>query len=211
MKRIIIADDHAVVRTGIQLIMADSRDMVLARECSTGGELMRILKAESFDLLILDLHLPENEGGDLIVRIKKLYPKLPVVIFTMDTDDHIMIHKLQQGAAAFVSKETSPDKIVDILHEVFRTKRYITVDQSKKLMNFALDPDSGKDSVKLLTAREFQILKAIASGYSYDRIAEELKLSKNTIANHRAKMLHKLHLKNNTDLTRFAIKQEIIK
>lgn len=211
MKRIIIADDHAVVRTGMQLILSATSEFSIAAECSTGDELMRELKKNSYDLVLLDIHMPGTDSIEILKEIKKDHPGLPVIIFTMNNDDNYMIKTFQNGASAFISKDLPPETIVSIIKKTERKKRYLTDIQATKIAELTIDPSENQTSLSSLTTREYQVFQEIAQGNSYSDIAKKLSLSKNTIGNHRMSILKKLKLKNNTDLVRFAYKTGLLR
>ncbi len=210
MKKIIIADDHAVVRTGMQLILEETPELTIAAECATGDELIGLLEKDHYDIVLLDIHMPGKDSVEVLKEIRKKYPRLPVVIFTMNNEDSFMIKMFQNGAAAFISKDLPPENIVSSIKKVLNQKRYLTDEQAKKIASLAIDMEDHIPGVEDLSPREYQVLREIALGVRYDEIAQKLRLSKNTIANHRMNILKKLHLKNNSDLTRFAYKTGII-
>lgn len=211
MKRIIIADDHAVVRTGMQLILEETPDLTIAAECSAGEELLEKLKKETYDIVLLDIHMPGKDSIEVLKELRKRYPELPVIIFTMNNDDSFMIKIFQKGAAAIINKELPPEDIISIIREVIKKKRFLTDLQSEKIAKLTIDMKDSSSGIETLSPREYQVLREIALGSSYDEISNNLGLSKNTIGNHRMKILKKLQLKNNSDLTRFAYKTGIIK
>jgi len=210
MKKILIVDDHAVVRTGLQLILESTGDLMVAGECGSGYEVLILLEKEQYDLIILDIHIPGTDTIELLKILRKHYRAIPVVIFTMNTDDAFMVKLFQIGAAAYINKTLQPDKLIEILRKVLLQKRFITEDQAIKIANLSIDSTESPTGLESLTTREYQVFKLIASGKAYDNIADELGLSKNTLANHRMSILKKLGLKNNADLTRFAIRYEVI-
>lgn len=212
MKNIIIADDHAVVRTGLQLILEETDKLAITEECSTGDELLYKLSKNSslYDMVILDIHMPGKDSIEVLKLIRSTYRNLPVVIFTMNNEDSFMIKMFQNGASAFISKDLPPEIILDILLKVSEKKRYLTHEQAKKIADLTLDGEDRNPGPDQLSPREYQLLREIASGASYDEIAGRLNLSKNTISNHRMRILRKLNLKNNSDLTRFAYKMGIL-
>lgn len=211
MTKIVIADDHAVVRTGIQLILEDMDRMELVAECETGHELIEFLKKETVDLVLLDIHMPGSDAVQITQQIKKKYPNILVVIFTMNDDKYHMVKMFQTGANAFVSKQCSSNEIVDIINHVIKKKRYITSSQATQLADLMVDQTYGDRTPNILTPREFQVLMLIASGVEYSDIAFKLNVSKNTISNHRNHILKKLQLKNNSDITRYAYQSGLLK
>jgi two-component system, NarL family, invasion response regulator UvrY len=212
MKRIIIADDHAVVRTGIQLILDETEDMRVCCEACNGNELVAALIQETYDLLIMDASMPGKDGIDLLYDIKKLRPAMPVVVFTMNNDDNFAIRMIKAGAAAYINKETEPNSILMALRAVLLGKKYFTPAQAELLAELVSQPNNyAQLPHETLTDREFQIMFLLASGQKNSEIADKLNVSKNTIANHRTAILKKMNMENNVELTRYAIKHGIVK
>lgn len=211
-KRIIIADDHAVVRTGLQLILDDTADLCIVDEARNGQELLDKLKTESYDLIILDIAMPGKDTLDVLKEIKATKPALPVVIFTMNSDEVYAVRMLTNGASAFINKETKPLQIIEILRVVLNGKKFISQQQAQVLAEKFDSPQLLIDaSHKSLTDREFQIFCLLANGISKNEISEKLDISINTLSNHRNNILKKMRLHTNSDLTRYAIKSGIIK
>ena len=210
MTTIVIADDHAVVRTGLQLILENETGFDLTDECRNGDELIELLEQKRFDLLLLDVHMPGMDTMNIIEHVKRNYPSMLIVIFTMNDDKFHMVKMLQAGVNAFISKQSSPAEIVNILRQVVSKDRYVTTDQASELAELLIDSTSDKRDPSVLTPREFQVFKLLATGQSNKEIALKLNLSKNTLSNHRNHILKKLQLNNNSDITRFAIKNGLL-
>jgi len=211
-KRIIIADDHAVVRTGLQLILDETSDLSIASEAVNGQELLDKLGADNYDLVILDISMPGKDTLDVLKEIKTKWPALPVVIFTMNPDDIHAIRMIRNGASAYINKETNPEKIIEVLRTVVNGKKFFSPHQVELLAEMISSPEKSNPSIHdLLTDREFQIFFMLASGLKKSEIAEKLVISKNTISNHRNNILKKLNLSMNSELTRYAIQHGIIK
>jgi two-component system, NarL family, invasion response regulator UvrY len=211
-KRIIIADDHAVVRMGMQLILDETNDLGICDEACNGQELMHKLANNHFDLLIMDASMPGRDGLDLLREIKGAFPKLPVMVFTMNNDDNYAIRMIKAGAAAYVLKETQSAEIIQIIRIVITGKRYFSPLQLDLLANLVNEPAKYvKMPHEELTDREFQILLLLASGQKTHDIANKLMVSKHTVANHRSTLLRKMGMRGNAELARYAVMQGIIK
>jgi len=212
-KRIIIADDHAVVRTGLQLILDETSDMSICDEASNGNELIDKLRENQYDLVILDISMPGKDAMDVLKEITTTWEQLPVVIFSMNPDEIYAIRMIRNGASAYIIKETNPEQIIEILRCVLSGKKYFTQKQSEMLAAMVIEPE--KNTVpalhEILTDREFQIMFMLASGLKKSEIADKLSISKNTIGNHRNNIMKKLNIASNSELTRYAIHSGIIK
>lgn len=212
LNKIIIADDHAVVRTGLQLILDDTNDMVISDEAVNGQELLDKLKCSNFDLVILDLSMPGKDAMDVLKEIKANYHGLPVVIFTMNPDNLYAIRMIKSGASAYINKETAPEQIIEILRTVLKGRKYFTPSQTEALAEIVTNPENITLSKhETLTDREFQIMIMLASGIKKDEIAEKLYISKHTISNHRNNILKKMNVNTISELTKYAIQHGIIK
>ena len=210
-KQIIIADDHAVVRTGLQMILDETPDLVISGEARTGNELLEKLRAERFDLIVLDISMPGRDAMDVLKEIKINWPALPVVIFTMNPDEIYSLRMIRAGASAYINKETRPAQIIEVLRLVAGGRKYFTALQSELLAEAVAQPDQSGTSVhESLSDREFQVMFMLASGLRKSEIAEKLQLSKNTVGNHRNNILKKMNLSTNSDITRYAIRHGII-
>jgi two-component system, NarL family, invasion response regulator UvrY len=211
-KRIIIADDHAVVRAGLQLILDGTEDLAICDEATTGQELIEKLKKSIYDLVILDISMPGKDTLDTLIEIKNRWEKLPVVIFSMNPDEVYSIRMLKNGASAYINKEINPNHIIEILRTVLCGKKYFSPYQMELMIDMVGDKD--KKDIKpheSLTDREFQIMIMIVSGIRKTDIAIKLMISKNTIGNHRNNILKKLNLSSNSELVRYAIQHQLVK
>ena len=213
VRRIIIADDHAVVRTGLQMILDATTDLSIVEEARNGDELLHKLMYASFDLVILDISMPGKDAIDVLKEIKESYTSLPVVIFSMNADEVYAIRMIRNGASAYMNKETNPQQIITILRTVLSGKKYFTQEQSEMLAEMVSEPEKNAELVmhEVLTDREFQIMAMLASGIKKSEIAEKLSISKHTIANHRNNIMRKMNFTSNSELTRYAIQYGIIK
>jgi len=213
LKRIIIADDHAVVRTGLQLILDETTDMSICDEAANGDELIEKLRRNRYDLVLLDISMPGKDAMDVLKEIKTTWERTPVVIFSMNPDEIYAVRMIRNGASAYINKETDPKRIIEILRIVLSGKKYFTQQQGSMLAEWVIEPEKSVDSLlhETLSDREFQIFFMMASGMKKSEIAEKLAISKHTIGNHRTNIMHKMNLTTNSDLTRYAIRNGIIK
>lgn len=213
LKRIIIADDHAVVRTGLQMILDETTDLCICGEASNGYELLEKLKTDNYDLVILDISMPGKDTIDVLKEIQATWARLPVVILSMNPDEIYAVRMIRNGASAYINKETDPQQIIAILRVVLSGKKYFTQQQSEMLAELVIEPEKNTNVLlhEALSDREFQIFSMLASGMKKSEIAEKLSISKNTIGNHRSNIMHKMNLATNSELIRYAIQYGIIK
>ncbi len=212
MRKIIIADDHAVVRTGLQLIFDATPDLQLVDEASNGTELMNKLRENEYDVVILDLSMPGKDGIDILKDIKMEYPHLPVVIFSMKPDDNYAVRLLKNGASAYLNKETDPGNIVKAIRTIASGNNYYTPKQANALMN-AIQAGNSNEKIRpheRLSDREFQVMCMLASGDKKQIISNKLFISPNTINNHRNNILKKMDMKSNSDIARYAVQNKLI-
>lgn len=209
--RIIIADDHAVVRTGLQLILDETDDLEIAGEARDGDELLSRLEIEKYDLVLLDMSMPGKDALDVLKEIKLRWVHLPVIIFSMNPDELHSVRMIQNGAAAYVNKQTHSDQLIEIIRTVSSGKKYIFPHQAHLLADQLSAPQSLSALPHTqLTDRESQIFVLLASGIRKSEIAEKLDISKSTISNHRNNIMKKMNMSLNSELTRYAIQNKII-
>lgn len=209
--KIIIADDHAVVRTGLQLIFDSTADLKLKCECKNGNELLKKVMEEEFDVAILDISMPGRDAIDVLKDVKRIQPQLPVIIFTMNPEESHALRCFRNGASAFINKETEPFELINVIRTVYAGKKFFTQSQME-MMSEMMSGNQSQQTTKheSLTDREFQVMGLIANGESASSIAAKLSVSKNTVSNHRNNILRKMNLKNNSDITRYALQNGII-
>jgi DNA-binding NarL/FixJ family response regulator len=211
--RIIIADDHAVVRTGLQLILDETDDLSIVDEARNGQELLEKLEDHSYDLVILDIAMPGKDALDVLKEINLRLSSLPVVIFSMNSNEAYALRMLSNGASAFINKETKPAQIIEILRIVLSGKKYISPQQAQVLAEYVSNPhqkDLSSAIHETLTDREFQIFCMLANGIRKAEIASKLEISINTLSNHRNNILKKMKISSNSEITRYAIQIGII-
>ena len=213
LKRIIIADDHAVVRTGLQLILEETDEMCICGEAANGYELIEKLQYTTYDLVILDISMPGKDTLDLIKEIQFLSEKMPIVIFSMNPDEVYALRMIKNGASAYINKETDPQQIIEILRIVLSGKKYFSQQQSTMLAELVIEPEKNVNLSlhETLSDREFQIFYMLASGMKKSDIAKKLSISKHTIGNHRSNIMHKMNLAANSEFTGYAIRHGIMK
>jgi two-component system, NarL family, invasion response regulator UvrY len=209
MINVVVIDDHAVVREGLKRIISENPGMAVSGEAGDGFEAMKVVKDNPCDVVLLDITMPNRNGLDILKQIHAESPRLPVLVLSMHAEDQYAIRVLRAGAAGYLTKESAPAKLVQAIRKVVRGGKYVSQTLAEKLV-FDLDSDTDKVPHETLSDREFQVLCMIASGKTVGDIAEELALSVKTISTYRVRILEKLQMKNNAEITRYAIKQGLV-
>lgn len=209
MIKILIADDHTVVRKGLRQILVEEFPDALIEEVPDGAELMKKVIKGSWDLIISDLSMPGKNGLEALQEIKQLHPNLPVLILSIHPEEQYAIRVLKAGASGYLKKDTAPDELVDAVQRILQGKKYITLSIAEKLAA-NLDQDSEKKLHETLSDREFNVFKMIAAGKSISEVAEILSLSVTTVSTYRARIMTKMSMKNNANLTLYAIQNDLI-
>jgi DNA-binding NarL/FixJ family response regulator len=209
MHRFLIADDHTVVRKGLKQILLEAFPSALIEEVTDAEGLLKLVFAESWDVIISDISMPGRSGLEVLQEIKQHYPKLPVLILSVHSEDLYAIRVLKSGASGYLNKDSAPEQLVAAVNRVMQGKKYITPTIAEKLAN-SLDHDMDKLSHEYLSDREFEVLKLIAGGMAVSEIASRLSLSVTTISTYRSRIMMKMNLKTNAELTLYAIEQKLI-
>ena len=209
MIRILVADDHAVVRNGLKQIVGDTPDMVVAAEASNGQEALNKALEDDYDIVLLDITMPDRSGLDILKEIKSQKPELPVLILSMHPEEQYAVRALKAGAAGYLTKESAPEELIKAMRRVSGGGKYVTSSLAEKLASI-LKTGAEKSLHQALSDREYQVLCMIASGKRVKQIAEELLLSAKTISTYRSRVLRKMNMNNNMELTRYAIDNQLV-
>jgi DNA-binding NarL/FixJ family response regulator len=204
MIKVLIVDDHAVVRRGLRQILADERDIEVL-ETADPRELMPMLKTSPVDLLILDLDLPEKNGLDLLKDVKRLYRRLPVLILSVYPEEQFAVRVLKAGASGFISKDAAPEDLVNAIRKILRGKKHVS-ERVAEIWLGQIDESIGAQLHEKLSDREFQILCLLGKGKSVKSIAQDLSVSPPTVSTHRARILEKMGMKTTAELIHYAVK-----
>lgn len=210
MIKILVADDHAIVREGLKQIVADTADMVVAGEAVDGQEVLERVRREDWDVILLDLSMPGRGGIDTLKDLKLEKPKLPVLVLSMYPEEQYAIRALKAGAAGYLTKESAPEELIEAIRKVSRGGKYISASLAESLASH-VGTGSEKPPQETLSDREYQVMLMIASGKTVTEIANELSLSVKTISTNRARALRKMGMKTNAELTYYAIKHGLVK
>ncbi|MDB5249228.1 MAG: response regulator transcription factor [Segetibacter sp.] len=207
--RILIADDHAIVRRGLRDILREEFPSAEIEEVSDTEDLINKVIKEEWSVVLSDLSMPGRSGLDALQYIKQNHPRLPVLILSVHPEDQYAIRTLKAGAAGYLNKDTAPDELVIAVRKVLSGKKYITPSIAEKLAD-TFDYNSNKLPHEHLSDREFEVFKLLSSGKAVSDIADSFHLSVTTISTYRSRILVKMNMKTNADLTRYAIEHELI-
>jgi len=209
MLKIIIADDHPIVRAGMKQIISEASDLVVADEAGDGRQLLSKIRTGNFDVVILDISMPHMDGLDVLKQLKIDQPKLPVIVLSIHPEDQYALRVLKAGAAGYVTKASAPDELINAIRKVYRGGKYISPAIAEKLL-FQLDAGFEKMPHEALSDREYQVLCLLASGNTATDIADELALSVKTVSTYRARILEKMNMKNNAELIHYAVQNKLV-
>jgi two-component system, NarL family, invasion response regulator UvrY len=211
MIKVLIADDHAILRAGLKHMMSEYPDITVGGEASNGHEALAKAQAEPWDVMLLDMTMPGKSGIELIKQLKQLLPRLPILILSMHKEDVYAVRALKAGASGYLCKDNAEDQLVAALRKVAGGGLYITAAVAEKL---ALDVLQGDDQNipphTKLSDREYQIFQAIVTGDSVTDIAQKLNLSVKTVSTHKTHILEKMGADNVAELVRYAIQHELL-
>lgn len=206
---ILITDDHAVVRRGLREILADSLEDATFAEAGNADEALRSLARQAASILVLDINMPGRSGLDLLKDVKRLYPRLPVIVLSVQPEDQYALRCLRAGAAAYINKDSAPEELAQAARKVLAGGRYVGVGLAEKLVNI-LDDATGKPRHQLLSDRELEVMLMIASGVSLIEIGNRLHVSAKTVSTYRTRLMEKMQMQTNAELTRYAVAQNLI-
>ena len=202
---ILIVDDHAIVRQGLRQILLESDSTIFVKEADCGSEAIRQIRAGEWNVVVLDISLPDRNGIDILKQIKKEYPNIPVPLLSMPAEGLYAIRALKAGASGYITKQSAPAELMAAIHQVARGRKYLTATLAEAMAD-SLGADHERLPHETLSDREYQTLCLIASGKGLPDVAEEMRLSVKTVSVYRARLLEKMKLKNNAELTHYAIK-----
>ena len=209
MTKILIVDDHAIVRDGLRLIIGDVPDMEAAGEARNGNEVLEKVRRDCYDLVLLDISLPGMDGLEVLKILKREKPDLPVLILSMHPEEQYAVRAFKAGASGYLTKEGASKELIAAIRKVSRGEKYVTPSLAQKLALY-LDTVSEKPLHEKLSDREYQVMLLLVSGKQTREIAEELALSIKTIGTYKTRILEKMRMKNTTELTLYAIKNGLV-
>lgn len=207
MYRVLLVDDHAVVRRGLRQIIAEESESWTTGEASSAATALKLLREQYWDAIVLDVTMPDKNGLELLSEIKQGFPKLPCLMLSMHPEDQFALRALKLGASGYLTKETAPEELMNALKRVVNGGRYVSQALAVRL---AFPDNDDRPHPERLSEREYQVLKLIASGKTISEIARTLALSVKTISTYRARVLTKMNMRNNAELTYYAIQNGLV-
>jgi two-component system invasion response regulator UvrY len=209
MIRVLIADDHAIVRKGLKQLLLEEYPTAFIGEAGNTEELVKKIISETWDLVICDLNMPGRSGLDALKQIKQTSPQLPVLIMSMYPAEQYALRVLKAGASGYLSKDSIHDELIKAVQAVLRGRKFITPSIAEQLVE-VFDSETDHPPHELLSDREFDVLKLLASGKSVSQIASQLSLGNTTVSTYRSRILEKMNMRTNAELTRYALEKNLI-
>ncbi len=209
MIRVVIVDDHAILRRGLTQIIAESGDMQVVGEADSSASALRLLRDTPCEVVLLDISLPDRNGIETLKLVRKEFPGLQVLMLSMHPENQYALRALKAGAAGYLTKQSAPSQLVSAIRQVKEGRKYVTPSVAQELAN-SIGQDSERPPHESLSIREYQTMCLIASGKSLTDIGRQMSISVKTVSVYRARVLEKMRLKNNAELTHYAIKNQIV-
>ena len=209
MLRILIADDHAIIRKGLKQILLEEYPSAIIEEVGDAEAVINKTIGNEWDIIICDLSMPGRSGLDVLQHVKQNFLKMPVLILSIHPEEQYAIRAIRAGAAGYLSKDAATEELVKAVQRILQGRKYISASLAE-IMASELDQDVTKPPHELLSDREFHVFKLIAAGKAVSEIAEQLSLSITTVSTYRARILEKMDIKTNADMTRYALEKKLI-
>lgn len=209
MKNVLLVDDHSIVRQGLKNLIALEADLTVTGEAGSGLEAIKMVRANQYDIVVLDISMPDKNGVDTLHDLKHVAPGLPVLILSGYGESQYALNLIRNGCKGYLSKDADSDEIIKAIRTIANGKRYISAELAE-LMSEQLSHPTEKQLHETLSDREFQVFFKLSSGLSATEIGEELNISVKTVSTYRSRILEKMSLKTNADLTYYAIKNGLI-
>ena len=210
MIKVLLADDHSIVRAGLRRIVEESEDMVVIAEAADGREAIQQVHRNLPDVAIIDISMPGLDGLEVINQLCSYYPKLPIIILTMHEEEQYVVRAIKAGARGYITKRSAPEQLVEAIRQVHAGCRYLTPEATELLALRVARGADGRSPLDNLSMRELQVLRRLAMGHTNREIAESYHISIKTVDTYRSRLLKKLNLRNNAELSRFAIQNRLI-
>jgi DNA-binding NarL/FixJ family response regulator len=208
MIRVLVVDDHPIVRRGMRQILGETHDMKVVGEAGNGAQALSLIRIIRCDVVLLDISLPAMNGLELLTRIKAERPTLPILMLSLHREEQYALRALRAGASGYLVKERTPEELISAIRQVYAGRRYVSAGLAEQLVRSLRHPVP-KTAHEALSDREFQILHLLARGKRLKEIGQELALNPKTVSTYRARVLDKMHLQTNADITRYAIEHQL--
>ena len=209
MIRVLVADDHTIVREGLKQILSRSGDLAVAGEATNGNDVLKLVREQEWDVLVTDMSMPGRNGIELIKLVKAARPQLPVLVLSMYGEDQYAVRAIRAGASGYLNKESASDQLVAAIRKIAGGGIHVSAAVAEALFHNVRGGDTGAPHEQL-SDREFQVLKLIAGGQSVADIAATLSLSPKTVSTHKTRILDKMHMSNQAELIRYAIEHRLV-
>ena len=210
MIKVLLADDHGIVRAGLRRIVEESGDMEVVAEAADGRETLRLVQEILPDVAVIDISMPGLDGLEVVSQLHGHYPDLPILILTMHEEGQYVVRAIQAGAMGYLTKQSAPEQLVKAIRKIHAGSRYLT-DEATETLALRIARGTGEQSpLDSLSMRELQVLRRLAMGHTNREIAGAYNISIKTVDTYRSRLLKKLHLRNNAELSRFAIQNKLI-
>jgi DNA-binding NarL/FixJ family response regulator len=207
--KVLVADDHEIVRRGLRQILTETPDIIVGGEAGSGDEVLRLVRDQRWNLVILDISLPRGNGLELLTTIRREKPETPVLILTVHPEEQYAVRCIKAGAAGFLNKESAPEQLIEAVRKIAGGGRYVTTELAETLASVLAGESAGAPHERL-SDREFEIFKMLGSGKTVSQIAQQLALSVKTVSTHRARILKKMSLQTNAELTHYAMRNHLV-
>jgi DNA-binding NarL/FixJ family response regulator len=207
--KVLVADDHAIVRRGVREILSETPDIIVGGEAGSADAVLRLVREERFHAVVLDIHMPGARGTDLLVQLHAERPDLPVLVLTVYPQEQYAIRCIKAGAAGFLTKESAPEKLLEAVRKIASGDRYVSAELAEALASVVAGESKGAPHERL-SDREFEVLRILASGKTVSEVAEILSLSVKTISTHRTRILKKMEMRTNAELTHYALRNQLV-
>jgi DNA-binding NarL/FixJ family response regulator len=207
--KVLVADDHVIVRRGLRQILAETPDIVVAGEAETPQEVMQLVLREPWSVVLLDIKLRGGSGLELLGWLRRERPQLPALILTTYPEDQYAVRVIRAGAAGFLTKESAPELLIEAVRKVASGGRYVSAELAEALASLLAGESAGAPHERL-SDREFEVLKMLAVGKTVSEVADELSLSVKTISTHRTRILKKMNMRTNAELTSYAVRGGLV-
>ncbi len=209
MIKVLLGDDHAIVRQGLKQILTEESGQFQCGEAENGPAVMSAIYSKEWDVVILDISMPGLSGLDILKEVKKIKPKLPVLILTMHSEEQFALRAIRAGASGYLTKDSAPEELIKAVRKVLDGGKYVN-EQLAELLASDIERNLDKPVHDILSDREYQVMRMIASGRTAKQIADELSLSVKTVSTYRARLLEKMNMKTNAELTHYAIQNKLV-